>query len=230
MSEPFEGAISYAEQHPWLVGGCAIAIVAALWIITHRGGGGGSAGSSGVDPSLAALYAQQQQTGAALQGQAAQLSAQITTAGIQKDYGLALATIQTNAQTQQTNTAASVALATIQANADVETKSLQERLAEAGLSAGVATTQIQANLSATMDTNATMARMHEIIAQEQVGIANLNAQTLIALSNNQTQVALGQTNASVSVAGYAAGAQKNANDNQLTGQLAQAGLMALMMI
>lgn len=198
--------IEKIKQHPVLAAALVGAVLLLVLVISRRGGSSSASVSSGIDPTTASLYAQNAQITAQATMQANQLDAAAVHDTTLANYGLSLAKIQSDATTQQNNTAASVSMAQIAAQTDVQKQSIAANLQGLQLQAGVQTAGIEAALRGLESNNSTTVQIAQLSAQEQLGIANLTAQTQIGISNNQSQVAIAQTNAA---AGVAKGAQSS---------------------
>lgn len=217
--------VEYIKKH-WMLVLAVVGGIVFLFIL-KRAGSGSSGASTGLDPTTAALYAQESQTSAAQQGQQAQLSASLQNSQIEAQYGLDLATIQgSNAQN----------LATTQANAgnyqtyaalQLGTDNLSTQLAETQQAAGVQIANITAQSADIANEISASENIANLTAQEQLGIANEQGQVAIAESNNTTQVGIAQTNAVLGVAQTNASVAKTISNNQLTGQIVTGAFSAL---
>jgi DNA-binding transcriptional MerR regulator len=186
---PFD--LAYLKQHKAMVGIVGGAAIIGIVIIARAQSGGSfcAAVSSGLDPNAVSLYEQQAQIGAAQQNTASQ-----------ENYGLALAQIQADAQSHQTDTAAGVSLAGIAAQSDVQSKQIAEQLDQSNNNLVAQQSAIEAQLAGLESNNATTSDVARIAATENVDIANLTSETQLGISNNQSQVAIAQTQASRDVA------------------------------
>jgi hypothetical protein len=234
--------VEFVEKHPYTTAAVAGGVVLLFVILSMRGSSGGATASSGVDPVTAQLYAQTQQLQASGQAQSAKYASDQNLATIEAGYGLSLAQIQTNAQSHQTDTAASATLAGIAAQSDVQKTAIAATLQEQQNQTVVQNNQINAQLAALQDTNATSAFIAQNAANEQLGIANLTAgtqrdiaaitgqtqlgianltsQTQLGISNNQSQVAIAQSNNQKNIA-------QSGQQSNLFGQIA-GGVMGLL--
>lgn len=219
--------IEDVKKHPIPAALIAGGVVLGFLLLTGAFSGGSAPTSTGgLDPATAQLYAQSEQLQAAQQAQGAQIAGQQNLASIQASYGLSLAQIQANAQTTQTNTAASVALAQITADSQTSREEVAAQLQALQGQFGVQTTAINAQLAGLADTNATTADIARTTAAEQVAIANINGDVTRAISSDQAQVAMGQTQASVMIANSNNSATKQISSNNMWGGIAS-GVLSL---
>lgn len=214
------------KQHPYVAAGFLGAVLLLLFVVSRRSGSSTTSASSGIDPTTASLYAQNQQLTAQSTMQANALDAAAAHDTTLANYGLALATIQNNAATTQSNTQASVQMAGIAANADVQKQGIAATLEGLRIQGDTANLGIMANLEGLRSNNNTTLGIAQIMAEEQTAIANTTAQTQLGVSNNWAQVQIAGVNAGVTTAGINAGAAKHASDNQLIGS-AIGGLTSL---
>jgi hypothetical protein len=228
---PFE-LIEEVKKHPVPAALIAGGVVLGFLFLTGAFSGGSAATSTGgLDPATAQLYAQSQQLQAAQQAQTAQINGQQALATTQASYGLALAQIQANASTTQTNTAASVALAQITADAQTSQEEVAAQLQAMQGGYAVQTAGINAVLAGLIDTNALTGRIAELTAQEQLGIAAINSNTQLGISNNATQLGILTSNnltaVDINQARIAGSVAKTQSNNALTGSLVNTGASAL---
>jgi len=202
----------YIKQHWMLVGGIA-AVVFLFILLRARSGGGGV--SSGVDPATAALYAQQGQQASALTAQQNTLNAELQKAGIEAQYGIDLATI--NAKAQGAHDTASLSATNYQTYAQLQLgeATIASQLEATRSATAVQLASITAHSADIANSLAATQNIANLTAQEQLGIAQTNAQVAVAQSNNLTQLGIAQSNASVTNAKIAADASKKSDGGWL---------------
>lgn len=214
--------VEYVKKHPYLIGGGALGLFVLILIVRHNSATGAST-ATGIDPTTAALYAQQQNTSAALSGQSASIAGQQALATTQAQYGIDLAQIQANSQITQSNTAGSVALAQIAASSDVSKTGIAAALEQAFSNNAVQTKGIEASLAGLESNNQTSLGLAKTNADEQSRIAELTAGLQSQISSNQLTLGLAQTAGAVNIADTASNnwkdVQNKSSDNGLFGNI-----------
>jgi hypothetical protein len=189
---------NYISEHPYLTGGIAIGGIVGVLILksTLAPAAQPTPSSSygyGISPQEAQLAAVSEQTNAQLTGQSNQIAAQEQLAGLQAQYGVDIAQINANTSVTNTNTGAQVSLAQIAASESVSNNSIAAQLG--GVEDNNAT-----QLQETTVNDATSVDIGTLLANENTAIAATNAKLQSNIAGDQTQVALAQTDAAVSIA------------------------------
>lgn len=192
------------KKHPYVIGGIVIAGGLGLFLIMRGGGGGsGAAQSTGIDPTLAALYqsqaaeqGQQQQDSAALD--AAQITANTTSQANQLTAGVDLAQIQASAGSTNLQT-------TTQGNVDED--QIAEQLGVANDQLTLGTTTAGDALAGLESTNGSNVAMANIMAGEQTSINAADQATLASDTANLGQVEISVAGDNASIAKAAIGSQ-----------------------
>jgi hypothetical protein len=212
----------YIKEHPYLVGGIAVAVVVGFVVL--RGASGSSGAASTTDPNAAAEYA--------YAGQQAQIKGQESVAALQASYGLQVATLQSDTQRNQDGLAATVALYQTQQQSHTADLSIAANLDAIKQQAAVQITGIQDQLAAIESNNATTVSISQINADEQSKIAALTAGVETTISNNQTTLGLAQTAGAVNIADTASNnavkiAKNNSSSNLFGSALGLVGAALL---
>ncbi len=224
MPGEFEKVEGYVSKHYLLVGGIAMGVVLLFVIIRSRSGGGASVSAGGLDPTTAALYAQESAQQTQAQAQQNALTADLQKAGLEAQYGLDLAKITTDAQTQQANTQAQIVNNQTQAQVTLGTQSIAEQLDAERNAAAVSIFGINAQSNVLQKQIDATTQIAQITASEQLGIANLTSQTQLGISNNATAVQIQQSNNALAGTKAAAGASTTNSWISTIGSLAGAAL------
>lgn len=172
-------------NHKWLLAGGIVAFI-VIWYVVGRSSGG-SAASSGSDYS--ALYGQELQASEQQQAQDTQIQGQLDLAQVQ-----AQTTQQANslgAQVQLAQTGAQYYLGMDQTAAQIQ---------ESNNTLSATTAGLADQLAGLESNNATTADIAQISADEQLGIANINGQTELGISNNATQLGIVQSDNTAGIA------------------------------
>lgn len=200
--------IDYIEAHPVLVGGVALVAVVGIVILTSGGSSAQSTASyGGVNPQLAALYAQNSQTNAALQANSQTIAGQETIATTQAQYGVDIAQIQANTTTTTNNDALQAALAQLTEQQNTTDTGIAAQLQINQQNDAVSTTGIEAQLAGLESNNATSLGLAQTVAYEQTQIAGMTAGVETTLANDQTTLGLAQTAGAVNIADTASNNQ-----------------------
>lgn len=203
MERGGKGAFGFIKQHPWLVGGAVLVVVAILMLR----GRGGAQQAAGTDPAAVQLQSQAMQ----LQAQQNAISAQQSGQALQAQYGLQIAQINAQSQLdlaslqysynlQNSADSKAVALAQLAAQQQISEASLATQLEINNNATTVQLTSLTDALKALESNNATSLSIAQLYANEQTNIAVLEAQTAQAQIGASAQVAITQTNANVSIA------------------------------
>lgn len=223
---------AYAREHPVIAGGGALVAVVALAAIIHaRNNAGVAASASGIDPVAAQLTSQAAQLSA--QGSADTLASQtqIDLAQISAGYGVQAATIAANRDITLSNTSAASQDLSTQANELLGEKSIAAQLQGLQDNNDVSRTALGVQLATTQSQLDVTKYLADVTANEQIQLADIGAKTTIGVSNNQTQVALAQTQGAVTLgvttSNNAASVANTSSTNNLIGSVVGAALAFL---
>lgn len=179
------------KQYPLQTIGVVIGVVGIAYIYLRRNSGGGvTTVTGGADP-VAAQYDLQlkaMQMSLSREAQAGQLQYDLATKNLEAQLEATKLTLDTEraimldrnaAELAATNTAANVSLAQINRNAEIQAQQIQAELTANQNMTAVQRDMINANLSSQLAGFATQQNITQILANQQVALADINARVQI---------------------------------------------------
>ncbi len=184
---------AYLKEHKYLILGIVGVGAVALYAMLRGGSQSDAAASTGIDPTLAALYqtqaaAQAQQSQESAELDAAQITANTTGQANQLTAGVDLAQIQASAGSQN--------LATV-TTGDVDTAQIQAQIDASNNALTASTTASTDALQGLENTNASQVQLSGIQAGEAEDIANISGLVSEAAINGQVQSNIDNTNLAI---------------------------------